>query len=111
MSYDITLTNAGPVERFQESGTQAVGGTTEPELNVTYNYAEVFSLFDWSINDLHGKRAADTTEKLEEIHRKLSVYRPYEKDYWAPTPGNCFKVINRLLLWARQYPNGIWSVS
>lgn len=109
MSYDVRLDNAGPVERIQEGGTQVVGGTTEPELNITYNYSEVYSIFDFNINHLHGVRAGDYIEKMQRIVDKCGTKR--FNDYWAPTPGNAGFALSILLGWAKQYPDGEWKVS
>lgn len=111
MSYWVYLENAGPVEHFEEGGTQVIGGTENPDLNVTYNYSEVFGIFfGWSVKDLHGKKASETLTQLEMMAAKLPN-RPYQADYWAPTPGNAGAVVHRLLAWARQYPDGVWRVS
>jgi hypothetical protein len=109
MSYDVSLENAGPVERFVDGGTYPVGGTDDPELNITYNYAEVYQIFGFSINDLHGKRAGDFIEKFDEIVTKCGTKS--FTDYWAPTPGNAGVAIARLLAWAKQYPDATFRVS
>jgi len=109
MSYWVSLENAGPVERFEDGGTQLLGGSTEAELNITYNYSEVYSIFDFSINDLNGKRAGDMIEKFEEIVKKCGTHR--FDNYWAPTPGNAGAAIARLLAWAKQYPDATFRAS
>lgn len=110
MSYDVSLINAGPVDRIQEGGTQVIGGSTEPELNITYNYAEVYSLFDFNIHDdLDGKRAGDCIEQMEKIVAKCGT-RKFE-NYWAPTPGNAGFALNILLGWAKQYPDSTFEVT
>jgi hypothetical protein len=97
------------VETFSEGGTLAIGGTVVAELNVTYNYAEVFGIFKWSVRYLHEKKAADTLEILEYLASVLPN-RPWQ-DYWAPTPGNAGAVVHRLLSWAKQNPYATWRVS
>lgn len=109
MSWDVRLENAGPVERFQDGGTQPVGGTDDPKLNITYNYSEVYNIFDFGIFQLNGTRAGDSIAKMEEIVAKCGTKR--FADYWAPTPGNAGIAVARLLAWAKQYPEGIWRVS
>lgn len=108
MSYDVSLIDAGKVARIQEGGTQVVGGTDEPELNITYNYAEVYRLFDFSIDDLNGHRAGDFIEKMEQIVDKCGTKR--FENYWAPTPGNAGFALNILLGWAKQYPDATFKV-
>lgn len=112
MSYWVSLNvNNEPVlvSAFDESGTIQVGGCSISELNVTYNYSQVFSLLKFSLRDLHEKTALETTPKLEEL-AGLLPNKPY-RDYWAPTPGNAGAVVHRLLLWAKQYPDAVWRVN
>jgi hypothetical protein len=33
------------------------------------------------------------------------------EDYWEATPGNAGHIIKILLLWAKQYPEGVWNVA
>lgn len=102
--------NTAQVELYQEGGTQVVGGTTEADLNVTYNYSEVTRLVDFNFQDhLHGKKAKDTVELLEKVVFKLGD-RPF-KDYWAPTPGNAGHAAAILLRWAKQHPEHTWHVN
>ena len=113
MSYDVRLKDAETGETldagevFQEGGTQAVGGTSECDLNITYNYAEVFGGL---VSDLDGEPANGTLPRLREFVAKWGHLRPYERDYWAPTPGNAVAAIKRLLMFAERHPNGIWEV-
>ena len=87
---------------------------------------------------LYGKRAKDTIERLEKAVELLSTDQyvrtvdncvkcgfrtgvgkgladPYSdenrrRDYWAPTPGNAGYALNILLGWAREHPEGEWSL-
>ena len=113
MSYNVSLCDAtGPVldapEPFTEGGTYAIGGTSACELNITYNYAEIFGRL---VRELNGKTAAETTPALREFCERWKGARPYESDYWAPTPGNALKAIARLLVFAERHPAGVWEVS
>lgn len=113
MSYDVELVD--PVtgqplpspEHFEEGGTRAFGGANLCELNVTYNYAEVYGGL---VRDLNGRPAVDTIPELEEFCDLWKYARPYERDYWAPTPGNACAAIARLLSFARAHPDGVWMV-
>ena len=112
MSWDVELEGAGEVECIQEGGTQAVGGTTEADLNITYNYAEVYKLVmpSGSLHKALGdKTGAETIEMLESAVEALGT-RQFD-DYWAPTPGNAGFALNILLGWARQYPDGVWRIT
>ncbi len=91
------------VERFTDGGTYAIGGSTEADLNVTYNYGRHFDF-----NALDGKKAADTIPVLEEAVQRLGTEQ--DADYWNPTPGNTGHACAILLAWARQHPDAVWRV-
>ena len=106
MSWDISLENdRGPVvvDRHAEGGTYPLGGTTRAELNVTYNYADLFPF-----RELDGQRAGDTRERMREAIAVLGTQR--DQDYWTPTPGNVGHALEILLAWADQYPEATWRV-
>jgi hypothetical protein len=113
VSYDIQLTENGiPVEitNHSEGGTYPIGGTTDANLNITYNYSWFYYMLldkDFGIRWIYGKRAQDCIKRLEGAVKKLGV-RQY-KDYWAPTPGNAGYALSILLTWAKQYPEAIFT--
>ena len=112
MSWDVTLEGAGPVERREDGGTYALGGTTEANLNVTYNYSDAYKLVAKSgslVDLLDGKTASETIPELNRMVERLGGKR--FEDYWAPTPGNAGYALSILLGWARQYPDGTWRVT
>ena len=112
MSWDVRLEGAGHVDRIQEGGTQTVGGTTEADLNITYNYSDVYKLVlpSGSLKEvLEGKTGAETVVMLERAVGRLGTQQ--FRDYWAPTPGNAGFALNILIGWARQYPDGVWRVT
>jgi hypothetical protein len=107
MSWWISLNENGQpleVSRHAEGGTFLLGGTTEADLNVTYNYGKHFIF-----KKLDGRTGLDTTKELEEAVQSLGIAR--DKDYWSPTAGNVGFACSILLDWAKQYPNGVWRVS
>ena len=113
MSWDVKLNNDEGItlsinEFFQEGGTQQIGGTNFCELNITYNYAQVFGSL---VKELHGCKAKDTLQDLKKFVNKWSHAHPYERDYWAPTPGNAKRAIERLIVFAEAHPGGTWHVS
>ncbi len=109
MSYDISLQNEkgeiAKVKRFQEGGTYQMGGSDVAELNVTYNYSEIFSIK----KELDGKSGAGTLSLLKSKVAELGTNR--YKDYWAPTHGNVGYMLEILRRWAEQYPDYTWRVS
>lgn len=116
MSHDIRLvsrTLGGEVTckvvPHEEGGTYAMGGTADADLNVTYNYSQVYAILDFHPSELNDKRAGDCIPRLEEIVAKLGT-RQYS-DYWAPTPGNAGHAMNVVLGWCKQNPDAIVRVT
>jgi len=95
---------AGEVDRFFEGGTYAFQGTTETELNVTYNYGSKFKF-----KNLTGQSGEETIELLTEAVEKLGTER--STNYWDDDPGNVGTACALLLKWAKQFPKMKWSVS
>ena len=113
MSYDVDLVGPdGTVlpfsERFEEGGTYALGGVAICRLNITYNYYEVFGDL---VSNLASRTGEETIADLGAFCERWAEAKPYERDYWAPTPGNARKAIARLRDFAREHPEGRWVVS
>ncbi len=114
MSYDVSLYQSdgsvAQVDRHEaEGGTYVVGGTTDADLNITYNYSDVYELVGWSVNNLKERPAGDTIAEMERVLALLGVKR--YPDYWAATPGNAGHAVSILLEWAKRHPQAIWRVS
>jgi hypothetical protein len=92
------------VERFMDGGTYMVGGSTDAELNVTYNYGKHFDF-----KQLNGLTGAASAPIMDRVIAKLGVQRA--ADYWEPTPGNVGHTLAILSRWATQHPKGVWRVS
>lgn len=114
MSYDLGLFDNDQkpvqVERHTEGGTLVLGGTTDAELNITYNYGRFY--YEWldeeqGLRWLYGKSGAETTERLTRAIAVLGIYQ--DEDYWKGTPGNAGYALTILLSWAAQYPDAIWD--
>jgi hypothetical protein len=124
MSYDVDLLVEGviaKVARHEEGGTYALGGTENAELNITYNYAEVYKLVPleakekaeaeddtFGVRWLNNRTVAETMPILERAVKTLGTSR--FNDYWAPTPGNAGYALSILVCWGKQHPNGVWAV-
>ncbi len=112
MSWWIYLERGGEsveVERFQDGATQVMGGSTEAELNVTWNYSKATHAINFHFRkSLDGKRAKDVIPELERVVRTLGTRQ--HDDYWAPTPGNAGHAANILLTWAKQHPYAVFEV-
>lgn len=114
MSHDVSLLGADgsvvSVDRHADGGTYVIGGTTDAEINITYNYGQhIWPLIDGGIKGLHGKRAGDCIDDLTRAVAALGVER--DRDYWAATPGNAGYALSILLRWARQHPDATFDVS
>ncbi len=107
MSYWIYLQDRDGLpcrtERFQLGGTYAAEGSTECELNVTYNYAKLFNF-----RELDGKTGQETATLLRETAQKYGTRK--SDDYWECTEGNVGATLAVLAAWAAQYPEATWDV-
>ena len=98
MSYDIHLTLPDGTTPEIEShtlagGTYCRGGTSEPWLNITYNYGGAFRrvLGEKGIRTVYGMTARAGAALLREAAAKLDG-EP-DADYWAATDGNARKAL------------------
>lgn len=97
MSYDLGY-NCTLDEKHQISGgTYAMGGTTDPWLNITYNYSKWFVKYlgEGGIRSLYGKQAKEVAEILIKTIPKMKT--DVDRDYWAATEGNARKALSDLL--------------
>ena len=100
------------VDKFQDGGTQVIGGSEEASLNVTYNYSKFYCvLLDkrLSLNWLNGKKACLCESRLRLAVQTLGLWR--DTDYWAGTPGNAGWALNILLEWAVANPEATFRVT
>ncbi len=97
------------VREHEEGGTRVVGGSYQAELNVTYNYSELYHRHDFSLKHLHGRTGGSTISVLTRVVNALGTIKQSD-DYWEPTRGNAGHTLNVLLSWARQYPDAVWEV-
>ena len=114
MSYWVYLEQGGEsvvVDEHCEGGTFAVGGLSEAELNVTYNYGPHIRkhLHSDGLKWLQGRKAEDCIERLENAVKALGTDR--DPDYWGATPGNAGHALSILLRWARKHPEAVFYVS
>ena len=108
MSFDVGLLDDEgylvPVPHFEgEGGTFAIGGSDYAELNVTYNYSEI-----WSVEEINGLTGAESEPILAEQVERLGTDRYW--NYWTATDGNVGYMANILLGWARLHPDAKWVV-
>ncbi len=100
------------VERHSEGGTYICGGSTNAEINVTFNYSKSYRRAldpNQGLSWLHGKTGRETLHRLNAAIGILGTVR--DSDYWAATDGNAGATLAIFALWAQQYPWGIWEVS
>lgn len=100
------------VELFAEGGTRPIEGTTDAELNITYNYSEHFYRYldkEHGLKWLHQRKAKDCIEKLENAVKELGT--ELSGNYWAATEGNAGYALNILLKWARKHPEAEFQVN
>jgi len=94
MSWDVTLLNAGPVERFEDGGTYPLGGEDQPRLNITYNYSPHYYAYldaDHGLRAMNGQHAGDWIQRLHTAVEALGTDR-------VGTTGN-LPLATRVLPW------------
>lgn len=121
MSYDIRLVS--PVTRetlvldsphHMRGGTYAIGGTTDAELNATYNYATHFHrvLFGnhtgaTGVRTLYGMTGAASLPVLDKAISALGD--DVDHDYWKATEGNAKRALIQLRALAAMRPDSLWN--
>jgi hypothetical protein len=77
------------------------------ELEITTNYRQVFGDL---VETLAGRTGIESMGKLMAF---CLTHRTAERsaNYFKPTPGNAVHAINRLVLFAKEHPGGIWRVT
>lgn len=91
------------VEPFEAGGTYVMGGSSEADLNVTYNYSphyyRVLGLED-GFRSLNGMKAEDAipilTKGIEALNDET------DPDYWEPTEGNAKVALVIVKNWCEQ---------
>lgn len=108
------------VDSHTEGGTYVLGGTTDADMSVTYNYSrfwidalgpipegsyeDLYGLGPW----IHGKTAQMTLPLLNAGCKRLVGEPSY--DYWDACPGNARQVLEILVKWGIQHPDAVWNV-
>ncbi len=114
MSYWVHLQNKNKpvvVPNHEFGGTHVLGGTTNAELNVTYNYSKFYYGHldkELGLKWLDGKKAKDCLSRLREAVEALG--HEQDTDYWKPTAGNAGFALLVLGSWAGLNPEAVFSV-
>ena len=97
MSYDIRLDCELEQPHNLQGGTYAVGGTTEPWLNVTYNYSHHFYrvMGEKGVRSIYGLTARQSVPVLLAAIDQLGT--DTSDDYWQATEGNAREALCGLL--------------
>lgn len=118
MSYDIQMKDpkTGETLHYEEpheitGGTYALGGTTEVWLNITYNYSTFYYETldsELGIRVLYGMTGREAAPLLRRAIRALG-YRDTDEDYWKPTRANAGNALLGLLMFALDFPDGVFD--
>ena len=105
MSYDASLGDPPvKVEKHQEGGNIAIGGSVTANMSITYNYSAYFyNNIPGGLRILNEKFARDAIPLLEYAVKKLGTEQ--EGDYWTACKGNAGYALSILLKWAKLYPD------
>ena len=114
MSYSVSMKNEDgsicQVPSHTEGGNIVLGGTTDANMNITYNYSWFYYRCldkDKGLRWLYGKSGHEVTHRVSKAVQELGTNK-YAKDYWADTPGNAGAALKVLLDWAVMNPNGVF---
>ena len=109
MSWDVSIEDdAGEyleVDHFEgEGGTYALGGSSLAELNVTYNYGQLFrQAMPHLENGFNSLQGMSLELAYQHILEGCSVLPDDPApDYWATTPGNAGHALHILRGWIDQ---------
>lgn len=114
MGYDISLVGEDgesvQVERFSEGGVQPVGGSTNAEISITYNYSKfMYNTIDKErgIRWIYDRPAGHCIDRLKSA---ITILGTYQDDYyWKSAPGNAGHILSVLMAWAKQYQNATFG--
>ena len=81
----------------------------EANMVVTYNYSNVYAIIHLHLRHFDGVLARDTIDLLKYGVNKLGV-KTWDRDYYAPTPGNAGFALSLMLSWAELYPDAVWEI-
>ena len=91
------------VEPFSEGGTYVLGGSSDADLNITYNYSahyyRVLGLED-GLRGLDRAEAVSALPILRDGIKKLGTDE--SEDYWEATEGNARRALVVLADWCQQ---------
>lgn len=120
MSYDIEIINPKTGETLEADrllnlggSIQAVGGSKELFLSITYNYREHFVKAFQSQNSikcLDNKVVITTIDTITNAIERLDTDY-YIEDYWKSTEGNARLALINLLILAFEGLEGTWRIT
>lgn len=109
MGYSIKLVGEDgepvKVESHYEGSNMLIGGNTDAEITITYNYGFFFYKHidtEEGIRWMYGRKASDCVATLNAAI--LALGTDLSGDYWEPTPGNSGHALAILRGWAIQHP-------
>lgn len=105
----VNMHKAGAI--IADNGPNQPAGSRRAEMSVTGNYHKhIVRATGWrdGLRAMHGRRADETIPVLERAVNELGTEQ--SMDYWEATPGNVGAALQKLLEWAREYPDGEWWV-
>jgi len=114
MSWWVHLVNKNKpviVPNHEFGGTHVLGGTTNAELNITYNYSPFYYQHidkELGLQWLEGKKAKDCLSRLKGAVEALGIEQ--SKDYWKATAGNAGFALLILASWAVENPDAVFMV-
>lgn len=88
-------------------GTPLERAGLDCELSITTNYRQVFGDL---VEKLNGRNALEAMAPLMGFCLQHRWEKP-DGNYFKPTLGNAVHALNRLVLFAKEHPGGVWRVT
>ncbi len=90
------------VEPFEDGGTYVLGGSSEADLNITYNYSgHYYRVLDIG-GGLRGLNDVTVKDALPVLERGIEQLGTEESDdYWESTEGNARRALVTLAGWCK----------
>jgi hypothetical protein len=116
MGVDLRLTRDGEtvfVEMHTEGSTYLVGGSTEADIAITYNYSKTYRRayealeleYKGMCGMFENRVAGDCIPEFTAVVAYLGTEK--SQNYWDDTPGNAGHALSVVLGWCRQHPDAL----
>jgi len=112
MGYEVLYTNEDgdtySANNHEQGGSYIQASDPRTEMGVTSNYSRVYRKHKFHLTDLHGLTGQESMWRMRRIVKDLGTET--SDNPWEPTNGNAGHVLSILLGWAKENPQGFFTV-